>query len=71
MAMICQAGTVTREFTWEFKRCTRGVGMAEKVAKVHLVSALNQDTLTCLDAYVSMHGGNKMALLETAQDRLC
>ena len=33
----------------------RDAGMAEEDAKVHLVSALNQDTLACLDAYVTMH----------------
>ena len=45
--------------------------MAEEDAKVHLVLALNQDTLACLDTYVTMHGGDKMARLETIQDRLC
>ena len=44
--------------------------MAEEDAKVHLVSVLNQDTLTCLDAYIAMRGGNKMAHLETIQDWL-
>ena len=39
-------------------------------AKVHLVSALNQDTLAHLDAYVTMRGGDEMARLETVQDRL-
>ena len=46
------------------------MGMAKEDTKVHLVSALNQDTLTCLDAYVTMHGGDKMAHLETVQDWL-
>ena len=45
--------------------------MAEEDAKVHLVSALNQDTLTHLDAYITMCGGDKMACLETIQDWLC
>ena len=44
--------------------------MAKEDAKVHLVSALNQDTLTCLDAYVTMRGGDKMARLQTIQDWL-
>ena len=65
-----QAGTAAREFAREFERCARDAGMAEEDAKVHLVSALNQDTLTHLDAYVTMHGGDKMAHLETIQDRL-
>ena len=44
--------------------------MAEENAKFHLVLALNQDTLTYLDTYVTMHGGDKMARLETVQDWL-
>ena len=44
--------------------------MAEEDAKVHLVSVLNQDTLTCLDAYVTMCGSDKMVCLEIVQDRL-
>ena len=65
-----QAGTAAREFTREFKRHARDVGMAEEDAKVHLVLALNQDTLAHLDAYITMHGGNEMARLETIQGRL-
>ena len=44
--------------------------MAKEDAKVHLVSVLNQDTLSCFDAYATMLGGNKMDHLETVQDRL-
>ena len=44
--------------------------MAEEYTKVHLVSVLNQDTLAHLDAYITMHGGDEMAHLETDQDRL-
>ena len=44
--------------------------MAEEDTKVHLVSVLNQDTPARLDAYVTMCGGDKMAHLETVQDRL-
>ena len=44
--------------------------MGKEDAKVHLVSELNQDTLTHLDAYVTMHGGDKMAQPETVQDWL-
>ena len=65
-----QTGTAAREFAREFERRARDAGMAEEDAKVHLVSALNQDTLTCLDAYVTMRGGDEMAHLETVQDRL-
>ena len=65
-----QAGMVAREFAREFERYARDTGMAEEDAKVHLVSALNQDTLAHLDTYVTMRGGDKMACLETVQDRL-
>ena len=61
----------TREFSWEFERCARDAGMAEEDAKVHLVSVLYQDTLSHLDAYVTMCGGDKMPHLETVQDRFC
>ena len=70
MATMQQAGTAMREFTREFKWHAQDVGMAKEDAKVHSVSELNQDTLTCLDAYVTMHGGNEMARLETVQDWL-
>ena len=59
-----------REFTREFEWRARDTGMAEEDAKIYLVSVLNQDTLTCLDAYVTMRGGDEMARLETIQDRL-
>ena len=65
-----QAGTAAREVAREFERRARDAGMAEEDAKVHLVSALNQDTLARLDAYVTMRGGDEMARLETVQDRL-
>ena len=42
--------------------------MAEEDAKVHLVLVLNQNTLARLDAYITMHHGDKMAHLETIQD---
>ena len=45
--------------------------MGKEEAKVHLVSVLNQDTLTCLDTYVTMCGGDKMAHLQTVKDWLC
>ena len=65
-----QSGTAAREFAREFERHAWDAGIAEQDAKVHLVSALNQDTLARLDAYVTMRGGDKMAHLETIQDRL-
>ena len=65
-----QPGTVAREFAREFERHAQDAGIAKEDTKVHLVSALNQDTLAHLDAYVTMHGGDEMAHLETVQDRL-
>ena len=44
--------------------------MAKEDTKDYLVSALNQDTLTRLDAYITMCGSDKMARLETVQDQL-
>ena len=41
-----QAGMAAREFAREFEWRAQDVGMAEEDAKVHLVLALNQDTLT-------------------------
>ena len=65
-----QAGMAAREFAREFEWHAQDVGMAKEDAKVHLVLALNRDTLACLDAYVTMHGGDEIARLETVQDRL-
>ena len=59
-----------REFAREFKQHARDASIAEEDAKVHLISVLNQDTLTCLDAYITICGGDKMAHLENIQDRL-
>ena len=59
-----------REFASEFERRARDAGMAEEDTKVHLVSALNQDTHARLDTYVTMRGGDEMARRETVQDRL-
>ena len=71
VATMWQAGMAAREFAREFEWRAWDTGMAEEDAKIHLVSALNQDTLARLDAYITMHGGDKMARLETIQDRLC
>ena len=68
--MMHQAGMATREFTQEFKRCDQDASMAKEDANVHLVLELKQDTLSCLDAYITICGGDKMAHLETVQDQL-
>ena len=44
--------------------------MDEEDTKVYLFSVLYQDTLSCLDAYITMGGGDKMAQLKIVQDRL-
>ena len=54
VATIWQVGTATREFTREFEQCAQDVGMVKEDVKVYLVLALNQDTLSCLDAYITM-----------------
>ena len=68
VATMRQAGMATREFTREFEWYAQDLGMAEEDAKVHLVLVLNHNTLTSLDAYITMHGGDKMNCLETIQD---
>ena len=61
---------VTIEFAQEFEQYAQDASMAKEDTKVHLVLALNQDTLTHLDAYITMYGDDKMAHLETIQERL-
>ena len=46
------------------------MGIAKEDTKVYFVLVLNYDTLSHLDAYVPMHGGNEMAHLETVHNRL-
>ena len=40
------------------------MGIDKQDTKVHLVLLLNQNTLSYLDAFVTMWGGDKMAHLE-------
>ena len=67
-----QVGMAIRKFTWELEQCTLDAGMTQENTKVHLVSALNQDTLSHLDdiCHHTVRDGDKMAHLETIQDRL-
>ena len=65
-----QVGTVIREVTQEFEWHAQDAGIAEEEVKFHLVLVLNQKTLSHLDAYITMCSGDKMACLETVQDRL-
>ena len=46
------------------------MGIAEEGTKVHLILAVTKDTLSHLDMYVTMRGGEKMAYVEAVQDRL-
>ena len=45
--------------------------MANGDIKVHLVLVLNQDTLSHLDAYITMCEGDKIAQQKNVQDQLC
>ena len=44
--------------------------MSAEASKVHLVAALNEETLQNLDAYITLQGGEAMARLETMPDHL-
>ena len=70
MAQMHQGKMPTGDFAHEFERhaCTTEMGV--EVSKVHLVTALNEDTLRNQDAYVTLQGGEEMARLETMPDRL-
>ena len=65
-----QGKTPTRDFAREFERRARDAGMGAEASKVHLVAALNEDTLRNLDAYVTLQGGEEMARLKTMPNRL-
>ena len=65
-----QGKTPTRDFVREFERRARDAEMSAETSKVHLVAALNEETLRNLDAYVTLQGGEAMARLETMPDRL-
>ena len=70
VAQIRQGKTPTRDFTLEFERRAHNVEMGAEASKVHLVVALNEDTLRNLDAYVTLQGREEMARLETMPHRL-
>ena len=65
-----QGKTSTRDFAREFERQACDAEMGAETSKVHLIAALNEDTLRNLDAYVTLQGGEEMARLETMPDRL-
>ena len=60
----------TRNFACKFEHKAHDAEMGVEASKVHLVVALNEDTLCNLDAYVTLHGGEEMAHLETMPNRL-
>ena len=66
-----QGKTPTHDFAREFERRARDVEIGAEASKVHLVAALNEDTLRNLEAYITLQGGEEMAWLETMPDRLC
>ena len=65
-----QGRTPTRDFACEFEHRAQDAEMGAEASKVHLVAALNEDTLRNLDAYVTLQGGEEMARLKTMHDRL-
>ena len=65
-----QGKTPTCDFAREFERQAHDAEMGVEVSKVHLVVALNKDTVWNLDAYVTLQGGEEMACLKTMPDRL-
>ena len=65
-----QGKTLTHNFAREFERRACDAEMGAEASKVHLVAALNEDTLRNLDAYDTLQGGEEMARLETMPDKL-
>ena len=49
-----QGKTPTRDFAREFERRARDPEMGVEASKVHLIAALNEDTLRNLDTYVTL-----------------
>ena len=65
-----QITTATRKCAQEFKQCAQDMDIDKKNKKVYLILPLNYYTLSHLDVYATMRGGDKMTHLETIQDRL-
>ena len=65
-----QGKTPTSNFACEFEHRAHNAEMGAEASKVHLVVALNEDTLRNLDAFVTLQGGKEMVHLETMSDRL-
>ena len=65
-----QGKTPTCDFAQEFEHPTCDAEMGAEASKVHLMVALNEDTLCNLDAYITLQGVEEMVCLETMPDRL-
>ena len=70
MAQMHQGKMPTHDFAHEFERHACNAEMGVEASKVHLVAALNKDTLWNLDTYITLQGGKEMACLETMPNRL-
>ena len=70
VAQMRQGKTPTLNFARELEQQACNAEMGAETSKVHLVVALNEDTLRNLDAYVTLQGWGEMACLETMPDRL-
>ena len=60
----------TRDVTREFECQAHDTEMGAEASNVHLVAALNEDTIGILDANLTLQGGEEMAHLEIMPDRL-
>ena len=49
-----QGKTPTQDFARKFERQAQDAKMGAEASKVHLITALNEDTLRNLDAYVTL-----------------
>ena len=70
VAQMRQGKMPTRDFTHKFEHHTRNAEMGAEASKVHIVAALNEDTIGILDANLTLQGGEEMAHLEIMPDRL-
>ena len=70
VAQMCQGKMPTCDFTGKFEHRAHDAEMGAEASKVHLMAALNEDTLWNLDAYVTLQGREEMVHLETMPNRL-
>ena len=67
---MCQGKMPTRDFACEFEQQAHDMEMGVEASKVHLIVALNKETLRNLGTYITLQGGEEMVRLETMPDRL-